>query len=784
MTATGNSSVPAPGPLDTVARSYLTAGLCVLPAKLKAKRPSPPVWKPYQSRLPTEDELARWLANGAPEAVCLICGAVSGNLETLDFDCEAEVYGPWRELVEAEAPELVGRLVIEASQSGGRHVTYRLEGPVGGSTKLAEKVLIAPNGEPALYKGKEFVPRKVGDHYEFYPTLAETKGEGGLFLCAPSPGYVLEQGRFEDLPVVSAAEREIMVRCARSFNEKVEMIRSVSGPSPAGERPGDEFDQRGDIRPVLVKHGWTLAVQGDNEHWRRPGKKDSWSATFNGTVFYVFTSNADPFEADRGYGKFAVYALLEHGGDFKAAAKALAGQGYGRTHSGKAAPAGEPSTEGGQTSGRDGKSKKTGISTAAIAEDIVAQLHFATDVGGKLYIYRDGVYRPKGKQVIRRAVKRFYLGRALQDSWNSHRAEEVVEYIRVDAPSLWERPPLDVVNVRNGLLDVNSRELKPHSPAFLSPIQLPVAFDPDALCPAWEKFVQETFPSDAQAVALQIPAWLITPYTAIQKAILLIGDGANGKSTYLRAVVAMLGMGNVSGLSLHKLESDRFAVARLVGKLANVCPDLPSAHLAGTSVFKSLVGGDIMLAERKFVDSFEFVPFARLIFSANFPPRSEDASPGFFRRWLVLPFTRTFDPAEQIPPDVLDAKLADPQELSGVLNRALDALPGLRANGFSESESMRAAWQEFRQATDPLSVWLDANIIEDTAAFVSKDAVRAAYRADAEKSGKPSVSDKALSQAITNRWPQVKGGQRTYGGKERAHCWIGIGLRARMEDGE
>src|SRR5579872_1354395 len=161
-------------------------------------------------------------------------------------------------------------------------------------------------------------------------------------------------------------------------------------------------------------------------------------------------------------------------------------------------------------------------------------------------------------------------------------------------------------------------------------------------------------------------------------------------------------------VSLHKLENDRFSAARLIGKLSNICPDLPGTDLTSTSVFKAVTGGDTMMAEYKFKDSFEFVPYSRLIFSANHPPKSQDASSAFFRRWIVVPFDRTFadgDP-ETIPSDKLDAILSDPAELSGVLNKALEALAAIRTRGLSESDSSRRATDEFRQATDPIAVWL------------------------------------------------------------------------------
>ncbi|HRP64416.1 MAG TPA: AAA family ATPase, partial [Phycisphaerales bacterium] len=84
-------------------------------------------------------------------------------------------------------------------------------------------------------------------------------------------------------------------------------------------------------RDILTGRGWTLIRPGENEHWRRPGKSAGTSATLKNRVFYVFSTNAPPFEAHKGYSPFAVYALLDHNGDFTAAAAALAADGYGKS---------------------------------------------------------------------------------------------------------------------------------------------------------------------------------------------------------------------------------------------------------------------------------------------------------------------------------------------------------------------------------------------------------------------------------------------------------------------
>jgi putative DNA primase/helicase len=416
--------------------------------------------------------------------------------------------------------------------------------------------------------------------------------------------------------------------------------------------------------------------------------------------------------------------------------------------------------------------------TVTLAEAIQDRRHFAKDAGGKLYHYEDGVYRPGGDERIAVEVKHLLAENDISAKWSTHRAKEIAEYIRVDAPRLWTQPPRDRINLLNGILEVETEKLTPHTAEFLSAVQLPIVYDPEARCPGWNRFISETFPPDAQGLAYEIPAWLMTPDTSIQKAILLLGEGSNGKSTYLAALGAFVGRENYATLSLQKIEADRFSAARLVGKLANICPDLPSDHLSSTSTFKAITGGDPIPAEYKYGNPFDLRPFSRLVFSANHPPRSGDASYAFYRRWLVVPFDRSFEPGAQRPRDELDAELSDSRELSGLLNRALEALRGVRRRGgFSESASTRDALAEFRQTTDPLSVWLDRNTIEHPEAMVSQDELRSAFNQFAENSGKPGMTPQAFGRALLRAKPGIERGQRTWRGTSNTRVYLGIGLR-------
>jgi len=291
------------------AKHYLNAGLSVLPAKRAAKRPAVGAWKTYQTRRPTPAEVNAWFTN-AHDGLCIVAGAVSGNLEMIDFDNGGELYDAWKKQISID---LFNRLVIERSPSGGWHVVYRCQTVIDGSMKLAE--------------------RKTGDKVQ---TLIETRGEGGLFLCAPTTGYELVQGDFCQIPTLDNDERQILLDAAYVLNEYIPDPLPTPTPADRGEtttlRPGDDYNKRGDVEQLLQKYGWRyVGANAINQHWCRPGKTAGKSASLRicDKVFHPFSTNCAPFEARVGYSPFYVYTLLEHHGNFSAAAAELAKQGYG-----------------------------------------------------------------------------------------------------------------------------------------------------------------------------------------------------------------------------------------------------------------------------------------------------------------------------------------------------------------------------------------------------------------------------------------------------------------------
>jgi hypothetical protein len=305
----------------------IRAGISVVPVRSDgSKRPALDRWQTYQHYVPTSRQLNRWFRDTCL-GLALITGAISGGLEALDFDDQA-TFQAWLGRIQRypEAVALYERIAWgyeEATPAGGRHLLYRCE-DIAGNQKLAMRPVPGP---------------------QKYKSLIETRGEGGLIIVAPSRGtvhpsgrpYMLLRGDVAKIITISSDERVLLFAMARSFDEMPPPEpRALPVPGwygkARGKRPGDIFNQRASWQEVLAPHGWELVrVVGEEGQWRKPGKEGpgiSATTNFAGTdLLYVF-STSTCFEPQRGYSKFTAYAILNHGGDYSAAAHELAERGY------------------------------------------------------------------------------------------------------------------------------------------------------------------------------------------------------------------------------------------------------------------------------------------------------------------------------------------------------------------------------------------------------------------------------------------------------------------------
>jgi hypothetical protein len=286
----------------------LNSGLSVIPVGAD-KRPLIK-WAEYQTRIATEAEADKWEL-----PIAIVAGAVSGGITTLDFDDGGAMFAPWAELVKSTYPELPHRLVVQRTPSGGYHVVYRCPENCIENRKLCTK--------------------KVDGKQEIQ---IETRGEGGYFLCSPSPGYKLLRGSFDKICSVSVDESHAMLYAAVSlqvyteedeFGPPQELVEPMKRH---GITPFDDYDAKNTPIDTLKKNGWSVShTSGDKVYLVRPGKDGRGiSASWNHVPgrFYVFSTSTE-FQNNKVYKPSAVYTLLEHGGDFSAAAKHLSKDGYG-----------------------------------------------------------------------------------------------------------------------------------------------------------------------------------------------------------------------------------------------------------------------------------------------------------------------------------------------------------------------------------------------------------------------------------------------------------------------
>jgi hypothetical protein len=282
-------------------QQYLKLGLSVLPCEMKR-----PVigWKNLQSEFAPDKFAATWKTS----QVAIVCGQISGGLICIDFDIKnGDKYNPWIMLINEQYPKLLSKLVIEKSPSGGYHVIFRSDYQIG-------NVKLAVNPEMKC--------------------TIETRGEGGYFVCAPSPGYTFEYQTFDDLQKITTEEAEILIQAAKSFNERIEEQTKYAEPPSnlTGLSPFDDYNQKHDVVSLLVKHGWkVLFCKNTTTFFQRPGKQDrSISATWGAIPerFYVFTTST-AFENMHIYKASAVFSMLECNGNYSEAAKLLYSQGFG-----------------------------------------------------------------------------------------------------------------------------------------------------------------------------------------------------------------------------------------------------------------------------------------------------------------------------------------------------------------------------------------------------------------------------------------------------------------------
>jgi putative DNA primase/helicase len=429
----------------------------------------------------------------------------------------------------------------------------------------------------------------------------------------------------------------------------------------------------------------------------------------------------------------------------------------------------------------DEKSDPSDISSQLLRTNHVATF---TDTG-QVYFWNAGVYHPNAEaflsEQVESAAKECGLGRLATKHFLSEVLGHVQRSTYRDRSSFDNNPRL--LNLVNGLLDLETLEFRAHDSEVLSVVQLPVTYDKEAECPAFLKFLSEVaYPEDSKIIQ-EFFGYCLWKQYLIHKAIMVIGDGANGKSTCLNVLKALLGAENTANRSLQDIHNRRFAVADLYGKMANIYADLPDAALTQTGIFKMLTGGDTISAEYKFKNPFTFVNYAKQIYSCNRIPKVlDDDSTAFFRRWILITFPNTFQGEKENKNKL--AELTTPEELSGILNWGIDGLVRLHTQNwtFTYSKSTEQIREEYIRKSDPVAAFVMDCLLQKSNATTEKGKLYQAFVEYCNTRQMPLKSQRTFFQTLPRQIACVE--QRLKEGSKRLRVLSGIELRKQEDWGK
>jgi putative DNA primase/helicase len=267
-----------------------------------------------------------------------------------------------------------------------------------------------------------------------------------------------------------------------------------------------------------------------------------------------------------------------------------------------------------------------------------------------------------------------------------------------------------LINLKNGTFEIDKEGkgiLRPTNKTDFLKYQLPFEYNPDAACPMFQKYLDISLPDkSAQDVLAEFIGYVFAPNLKLEKALILYGSGANGKSVFFDIVSALLGTQNVSSYSIDTLcEQNGYYRAMIANKLINYSSEIGKRF--EVDKFKQLCSGEPVEARLPYGEPFQIRNYARLVFNANQLPKDTEQTNAYFRRFLIIPFTVTIPTGQQ---DIeLSKKIID-NELSGVFNwvlRGLDRI--IKQKGFSKCDAAERELEQYRRESDSVEMFIDEN---------------------------------------------------------------------------
>lgn len=323
-------------------------------------------------------------------------------------------------------------------------------------------------------------------------------------------------------------------------------------------------------------------------------------------------------------------------------------------------------------------------------------------INGQLHIYKEGIYTNGYKEIEADMIQHIPNLKKMQ-------RREVLDYMELIVE---EKQPSEanLIAFNNGVYDIMTGELKPFSTEIVITNKIPWDYDPDAYSELADSTLNKLSCGDAAIRALleECIGYCFYRRNELGKAFILTGDKSNGKSTFLDCVKAILGEKNISALDLKEL-GDRFNTSMMFGKLANIGDDIGDDFLQGSqvSIFKKIVTGNRIKAERKGQDPFEFNPFIKLLFSANDIPRMKDKTGAVLRRLVIIPFNATFGKSDPDYDPFIKYKLIEKDSIEYFIRLGVEGLKRVIINDeFTKSTKVQNQLNEYEEENNPIIAFI------------------------------------------------------------------------------
>ena len=375
----------------------------------------------------------------------------------------------------------------------------------------------------------------------------------------------------------------------------------------------------------------------------------------------------------------------------------------------------------------------------------------------EIVIYANGYYQTGMEYILKAEIKKLWTHALKKIDMMEIIDVHIKPKTYIDREAF--NQDLDYTNVKNGIINLNTGELQPHNPKFLFTFQLPVKYDKDAKCPRTEELLASIteVPEDIQTIYEYYGYCLHRRYPK-HKILTLLGNGRNGKSTIIYLLNSVLGKINVKAMSIHQIEHDPFMVSQLYGIHANTNPDVQSQRISSSGAIKRLTGGDFINANVKHGKPIQFTNFAKFVFGTNELPSCDDQSYAWASRWIMLRFPHNFDykvckkchTIHAINDTLRDEIEADEVELSGLLNKMINALIQLKKNKwkFSLSDQAKTREEDYATISDPVKGFIEQCCDVDDTLECNKSDVYIRYKVFCEELGEQPLMAHIFSQRM------------------------------------